>query len=80
MMARTHRRIQRRLGVHQRASSDAVRSARALGCLGRRSGAWSVGGNFLPVVNSPRTRWVGWRPRLKNGSRPGCPAGSATPN
>jgi hypothetical protein len=80
MIARTHRSIQRRLDVHQRASSDAERSARARDCLGRRSGGWSVGDNFLPVANSPRTRWVGWRPRLKNGSRPVCPAVSTTPN
>src|SRR4029453_1270213 len=41
---------------------------------------WSVEGNFLPVANSPRTRWVGWRPRLKNASRPVCPAVGVTPN
>jgi len=79
-MARTHRSIQRRLAVHQRASSDVERSARARDFLGRRSGVWSVEGNFLPVANSPRTRWVGWRPRLKNESRPVCPAVGVTPN
>src|SRR5262245_29453484 len=61
MMLRTQGSIQRRLGVHRRASSDVVRSARARGCLGRHSGVWSVGGNFLPGASSARTPWVGWK-------------------
>jgi hypothetical protein len=79
-MARMHRTIQRRLSVHRPASSDAERSARARGCLGRHSGVWSVGGNFLQAVNSPRTPLVGWSPRSKDGSRPVCLAVSATPS
>src|SRR4029453_13796588 len=80
MMARMHRTIQPTLAVHPRAFSDAERSAHARDCLVQHSGVWSVGGNFLPAANSPRTRWVGWRPGVKIGSRPGCPAVSATPN
>src|SRR5262249_45967089 len=80
MMARMHRTIQRRLGVHRPASSDVERSARARDCHGRRSGVWSVGGIFLRAVNSPRTQWVGWSPRSKDGSRPVFPVVSATPS
>jgi hypothetical protein len=79
-MTRKHPRIQRSVGVHQRASFDAERSARARDCLGRHSGVWSVAGNSRPGANSPRTRGVGWRPRSKDGSRPVCPAVSTTPN
>jgi len=45
MMTRKHQHIQGSLGVHQRASFDAEKSARARDCLGRHSGVWSVGGN-----------------------------------
>src|SRR5215469_14701603 len=80
MMTRKHQHIQGSLGVHQRASFDAEKSARARDCLGRHSGVWSVGDSFLPGVNSPRTRWGGWRPRSTDGSRPVCPPVIATPN
>jgi hypothetical protein len=80
MMTRKDQHIQRSLGVHQRVSFDAEKSARARDCLGRHSGVWSVGDNFLPGVNSPRTRWVGSRPGSKDGSRPVFPVVSATPS
>jgi hypothetical protein len=79
MMAGTHRSIQRRL-VHQRASFDAEKSAHVRVSLGQHSGVWSVGDNSPPGVNSPPTRWVGSRPRSKDGSRPVFPVVSATPS
>jgi hypothetical protein len=79
-MTRTHPRIQRSLGVHQRASFDAEKFARVRVSLGQHSGVWSVGDNFLPGANSPRTRWGGWRPRSKDGSRPVCPRVIPMPN
>jgi hypothetical protein len=80
MMARMPRTIQSRLGVYRPASSDVERSARARNCLGRHSGVWSARVNFLRAVDSARTPWVGWNPRSKDGSRPVCPAVSATPS
>jgi hypothetical protein len=80
MMTPKHPRIQRSVGVHQRASFDAEKSARTRDCLGRHSGVWSAGDNFLPGVNSPRTQWVGSRPRSKDGSRPVFPVVGTTPS